>query len=160
SDGLHLVFLSADFRIYQTDRTTRTDAWSTPTIVGGVDNFVVNGGVDISLDGLRVYVRRRAKLHTATRTDVMAAFDTVTDLAVGLDVGSLGISPDERELFFNPSTNYELHRITRNDPSLDFDISTDDMLLQDARNPDVSPDSRTLLYSVDGVLTLMHRDCP
>jgi hypothetical protein len=158
-DGLHLLFLSDDYRVYQTDRATRQSPWSAATIVAGIDNWVIMGGFDISLDGLRIYFSDGSNLRTAQRSDPTAAFDTATDLAKGLDIGFPGISPDERELFYNPSSNKQLHHITRNDRSLDFDLSTDETLLQDAGDPDVSPDSRTLLYDVDGELTAMHRTC-
>jgi len=159
SDGLHIVFLGPNDQVFQVDRATRQSAWSAATIVAGIDNFTVAGGLDISPDGLTIYFSDMHQLRTATRSDPLAGFANITELAVGLDVAFPGISPDQRELFYNPGSTHVLHHVTRNSATLDFDPSTDEIILMNAGDPDVSPDSRTLLYDVDGVLTAMHRDC-
>jgi hypothetical protein len=160
ADGLHILYLAQNDQVYQADRATRQSMWSAPTVVAGIDNFTVGGGLDISPDGLTIYFSDGFELRTATRNDPMGPFGTPRVLASGVNATFPGISPDERELFYNPKDSHELRHMTRNDPSLDFDVMTDESLLLNGADPDVSLDSRTLLYDVDGRLTAMHRGCP
>src|SRR5262249_52956492 len=125
SDGLHILYLNGNHQVYQSDRADRHAMWSAPTIVSGIDSFIAGGGLDISLDGLTIYVSDSSQLYTATRTDPMGRFGDLTKLAVGRKVSFPGVSPDERELFYNPENTKELRRMTRNDRSLDFDVMTD-----------------------------------
>ena len=159
-DGLHVLFISDDSRVYQSDRAARGAAWSAPSLVPGIDGESAGLGFDVTPDGLSIYMASTVGVRTATRSTAIGTFGPVTNLADGVMMQFPSISPDELELFFNLPGTTELHRITRTDRALDFDISKDEIVYQDADDADITADSRTLIYKYGAQLQIAHRECP
>ena len=162
-DGLHILFITDDARVYQADRPTRTSPWSAAALVPGIDGEGVGVGFDITPDGLVIYMADAAGIRTARRSYPTGTFGPVTVLAAGLPTAFPTISPDELELFFNPmggDTAGELHRITRTDRTLDFDLATEQVVYQSAVDADITADAQTLVYKHGGDLQAAHRECP
>jgi len=161
-DGLHILFMSDDTRVYQADRTARDMPWSVASVVPGIDGESAGRGFDVTPDGLAIYMADANGVRTSRRSSPTGTFGPVTMLAAGVMPSFPTISPDELELFFNPvgTNGSELHRITRGDAALDFDIATDELIYQDAQDPDITADAATLVYLHGGQLQTAHRECP
>jgi hypothetical protein len=159
-DGLHLLFVSDDAHVYQTDRAAPDAAWSPASLVPGIDGESAGLGFDITPDGLAIYIASTDGVHTARRASPIGTFGPVTVLAPPLMMQFPSISPDELELFFNSAGSNELDRITRTDRGLPFDVTTRELVYQSAADADITADSRTLIYMHGGQLQTAHRECP
>ena len=156
-DGLSMVFISdrdGTPAPLEAVRTSKTAAFSAPAPLP-ID--AVDGGIDLSADGLTLYVADAGgDLRSATRASRTAPFDRSTEvLAAGIVAPA--VSADELELYYARTDTIGVYRRTRASKAEPFD--KDEMLvLADASDPDVSADSLRL-YVKRGDFHVLTRAC-
>lgn len=160
-DGLMILFKSnrsGAYRIHQATRTSRGGAFGTPSIPAGLGNQTVYG-LDISPDGLTVYVDDGAKLVMATRSSRTASFGPPT--MVTLDrTGFPSVSADGLELFYNGAG--VVHR-TRDSTTASFDGGSTTQVDMGGSDADIVADGSAIVLtggSLFDTVYLRERACP
>lgn len=163
-DGLRMLFVSSRLgskAIFEVTRPSLGVAFGAPVVVPGLLGFTLES-LDVSFDGLTAYVTSREGdfLHTyaATRPSFTEPFGSAT--LVASDAGYAGVSPDELELFSNPTVApWPLRQHVRASPRDPF-ATVDRILLDMAEDPDLAPDGKTLIVSLSSQLVVLERACP
>lgn len=160
-DGLMILFKSnrsGSYRIYQATRTSRGGAFGTPSIPAGLTNQTVYG-IDISPDGLTIYIDDNAKLVMATRSSRTASFGP-TQMVTLEKNGFPSVSADGLELFYNGAG--VVHR-TRSSTTALFDGGSTTQVDMGGSDADILADGSAIVLtggtSFDTVY-LRERSCP
>ncbi len=113
------------------------------------------GGLDLSPDGLRIYLDDYARLVTATRTSRTGSFGLQTQV-MGENAGFPSVSSDGLEVYYNGGG---LIRRTRASTSAMFDGATATVIDEGGYDGDLTPDDQTLVYT-GGNVTYISTRCP
>ena len=167
ADGLDIFFVSArasQVMVYEATRASRSDPFGTPLRLPELDAFDPGSGIDVSWDGLTLYVTDvDHTLHEAHRPGRDQPF-VVASGAIAANVSWPGVSPDGRELFY---VDYDIGggilRQIRIDttPGTPFDgLAAPESIDAAAADPDVTPDADKLVTMNGGNLQVLPRMCP
>ena len=167
ADGLVLDFGSnrvTATSVYEVARATINDPFASPRLVAPMlAEGAVDGGIDLSADGLRLYVADYTgdlrMVERASRSDVFGAPGPV--LASGVFRPS--VSPDELELYYEERVSsgglIGLSHRTRTTTTIAFPAIGDPIAAQ-VGNPDVSTDStRLYVASAAYIISVFTRTC-
>jgi len=163
-DGLRMLFVSSRVggnAVYEVTRPSLGAAFGAPVAVPGLADYTLDS-LDVSFDGRTAYFSHRdndvISTYAATRPSLGEPFGPAT--LVATDAGYAGVSPDELELFSNPTVApWPLRQHVRASPRDPF-ATIDRILLDMAEDPDLAPDGRTLIVSIGNNLAVLERPCP
>lgn len=159
-DGLVLVLVSdrgGSLGVYESRRASTTAAFSAPVQLQLDIDARVDNGIELSADGLTLYVADAAgDLRAMTRPDRGAPFGRLSDvIAAGISAPSL--SADERELYYVRTDSAGTYRRTRASKDGAFD-GAETLVLADAVEPDLAPDGERLYVRLADFMELT-RSC-
>jgi Tol biopolymer transport system component len=162
-DGLRLLFVSernGTPEIFEVTRDSIDAEFGMPSAIPAPPADNGYAGLDVSDDGMRLYFCNfEGDLWTAVRTSFSEPFTQRQQLATRLAVFP-SISPDQRELYFNPpGGDKTLWRVVRGSADEAFDFSTAVKLRNEGYDPDLSADGTTMIVGVGGGLSIMQRPC-
>jgi hypothetical protein len=170
ADGLRVMFLSMrgnlGTRAWEAVRPSLDAPFAAPSEVRGLESTAIDG-LDMSLDGKTVYFTNDqdgGRLYRAHRSELTDPFVIETadpdgkPFAMGAAFPS--ISPDEKELFFESSTNGGILRKTRGDITRAFSDASESINGSQAGDPDLTQDGRTLYVALSSTFWKFTRECP
>lgn len=162
ADGLMLVFKSyrgsTISHAFQSTRTSRTGSFSTPALVPGLESQIVYG-LDLSADGLTIYIDDGAKLSFATRPTRADPFGPLAMISIER-AGFPSVSADGLHLFYNAAG--VLHR-SRPAVDVGFDVGTATVVDGGGADADLTADGTALVLTggtASDVVYLIERTCP
>jgi hypothetical protein len=155
-DGEALLFLR-DGRVHEVTR--RDGAFGQEVIRTEIEGSI--SGLDVSIDGLRVYVSSDPGIHVVERASRTSAFGPAQML--GIETGSFpSISPDELEIYYNVGS--VIRRRTR--ASLEEPFGPEESVLEgpdavelEGADPEVDATGSQLLYVVADEVFVHERAC-
>ncbi len=165
ADGLDMFFVSwrtGSVAVYEATRTSLTSDFGPPLTVPAASTLYPVGGIDVSSDGLTLFVADNQgtdyllrALHRDARDKPFGA----PSAPLASNVVDPSVSPDQLELFFTPATaNQGVDRLVRTTATMDtpFDSggAAPEVVDPSYADPDVSPDSAHLIVYNSGFSVL------
>jgi hypothetical protein len=165
-DRLRMLFVSNrpmgnfTFHVFEATRTGVGQPFGPATQVASLGSGMET--IDISPDGLTVYLGRNGNLEAASRPRVEDPFGAPITLAEAVAAANAGtfpsISPDGKEIFF--AVEGDLVSRVRGSVDEVFAPSTQKLVLASAHDGDVTFDNRGLVYASVYDVYMATRDCP
>lgn len=168
-DELTLYFSSdrgggvGSYDIYSSTRASTSEAWSTPSLVAGVNTAGLERRPTVTADGLTLYAfngtHPNYEIAVAARTSTAASFGALTPIA---SINSTGdddtpfVLPDGAAVYFDSDrggTSFELYRTANTGTELEAPEVLTGTNLETAEqdSPVLTPDELTLYFSSDRV---------
>jgi hypothetical protein len=161
ADGLEVFFVSdrdGTYRAYTSVRPSLALPWGPPRLVAGLESREVSS-LDITPDGLALYVELVDELHRSQRATRTADFSPPDPQIVGYNNTAFpSVSPDELEVYYNLGSEVVLR--TRTDSDSPFGMETSVAGATGTVDPDLSADGSVMVIVTGITLGRRTRSCP